>query len=66
MVNKILKDVCFKTYEALGLASSLKYNWNYHGLPIELKILSRTKINNVVFYMQNIFIKLSHNIDITT
>ncbi|PIM95752.1 Isoleucine--tRNA ligase [Candidatus Hodgkinia cicadicola] len=55
MVNKILKDVCFKAYEALGLASSLKYNWDCHGLPIELQVLSRTKNQRCLSFICKIY-----------
>ena len=38
MVNKILKDVCIKANDDLGKSSSIKHNWDCHGLPIELQV----------------------------
>ncbi len=44
MVNKILKDVCIKANDDLEKSSSIKHNWDCHGLPIELQVIA--KINN--------------------
>ncbi|PIM95895.1 class I tRNA ligase family protein [Candidatus Hodgkinia cicadicola] len=55
MVNKILKDICIKANEELGKSSSIKHNWDCHGLPIELQVIAKTKNRRYLSFLCKIY-----------
>ncbi len=55
MVNKILKDVCIKANDDLGKSSSIKHNWDCHGLPIELQVIAKTNNRRYLSFLCKIY-----------